>query len=392
MLRGYFNGKNKISITAYSQAIEQIAKTVLAIIIVGIMAGISNNNTIIMVSLAASSTTISAFISFIYLYLCYLKSKKEIWMDVVTSKFKQTESVSYIIRKILFISFPITFTAILASSNKTIDAFTIVNIVSKFYGTEKAKLEYGILTGKVEGLIMLPYSFNIAFATTLIPTIAASQARNEMSRATQRIEFSILATILITLPCAAILFVFPSQILKLLFPNAYLGAEMLRICSVSIIFVATTQTIGGVLHGLRKVKEPLIAIGIGSIVKLVMNLALLPIDNLNIYGAIIASLLSHIIIFSINYHYLIEYTHFKINIIKFMIKPIIATLAMINSSIILNKMEIFTSQNINLLIALVFGLLIYVISIFFLNIVSKEEIFKFRQKKYDYKDSRIKTF
>ena len=392
VLKGYFNGKNKITITASSQAIEQITKTIIAMVLVEIIASVSNNNIIAMTALAASATTISALLSSVYLYVCYLKHKKEIWIDVITSTIKRTEGVWDIIHRIVLLSIPITITAVLASFNKTIDAVTIVNIISRFFGKEKAKFEYGILTGKIEGLIMLPYSFNVAFATTLIPTIAALQARGEMNKALKRIEFSILATILITLPCAASFFIFPDQILKMLFPRAYLGTEMLRISSISIFFVATTQTIGGVLHGLRKVKEPLIAIGVGSIVKLILNLILVPIYCLNIYGAIIASIVSHIIVFSINYYYLIKYTRFRINITRFIMKPILATLIMVIGSITMYNIGIFETQSLNLVLALALGLLIYIVVIISLKIITKKDFDDLKYKNENHYYSKAKTF
>ena len=391
MLRGCFNGREKISITANSQSIEQILKTILTIIIVEIFANISKNNTTVMVASAAFATTTATFISFIYLYSYYIRSKRDIWKDVVTSKYKQRESVIKIIKSILYISFPIMLASLLATSNRTIDAFTVVNTISKFLGTEKAKFQYGILTGKVEGLVMLPYSFNIAFATTLIPTISASEARGEMEKAMKRINFSILATILISLPCMAVLFVFSEQILKLMFPNAYLGANMLKICSLSIIFVAITQTIGGVLQGLKRVKEPLIAIGISSVIKLILNLILVPIKDLNINGAIIASLVSHIVLFVISYVYLKKYTYFNMNTIKFIVKPVIATIIMSAIAISIYNLNICSSENIKLILALLIGTISYIITVFLLKILSKEEInmLPYGNKLYKYKNKKM---
>lgn len=369
VLRGYFNGREKISVTANSQSIEQILKTILTIAVVEIFGVISKKDTMIMVAGSAVATTVATFFSFGYLLVLYIRNKREIWKDILTSKLKEKESVNTIIRNILFLSVPIALTALLSASNRTIDAFSIVNIISKYMGTEEAKFQYGILTGKVEGLVVLPYSFNIAFATTLIPTISASKARGEMEKAIKRINFSILATILITLPCTAVLCVFSEPILKLLFPNAYLGQTMLKISSLSIVFVALTQTIGGVLQGLKKVKEPVIAIGIGAIIKLILNPILLQIEKLNINGAIIASIISQIVTFGISFYYLRKYINIKIETIKFIVKPIIATtIMMIVSS------YMFWNIQINLLISLIIGMGVYLISIITLKVLSKEEI------------------
>ena len=375
VLRGYFNGRERISVTANSQSIEQIIKTVITIVSVEIFAILSKKNTTIMVAGAAIATTISTCFSFIYLYVFYLKSKKEIWKDVITSSIQEKESVRIIIRSILSLSVPIAVTALLSAASRTIDAFSVVNIISKYMNPEEAKFQYGILTGKVEGLVVLPYSFNIAFATTLIPTISAAEARGEMDKAVKRIRFSILSTVLITLPCTAIFCIFAEPILKLLFPNAYLGKTMLQMCSLNIVFVAITQTVGGVLQGIKEVKKTVIAIGAGVIVKLILTPILLNIKALNIHGAIIATIISNITTFGISVYYLKKYIRIRLSILKFVIKPILATSIMLVVSWTLYNMQIINSSNINLIISILTGILSYVISIIILKILSDEEIY-----------------
>ena len=375
VLKGYFNGREKISVTASSQSTEQVLKTVLTIIAVEIFCIISNSNTVVMVAAVAIATTAATFFSFMYLYISYIKNKKEIWKDVVTSVIKEKESIRKIVINILCLFFPIAIGGLLASTNKTIDAFTTVNTISKFMGIDEATKQYGILTGKVESLVILPYSFNMAFAVNLIPAISAAQARGETEKNIKRVSFSILATILISLPFAAILFTFAEQILKLLFPNAYLGATMLKICSLSIVFVAITQTIGGVLQGLQRVKETVIAVAIGSVVKLIFNMILLPIEELNIKGAIISTIISNIVIFSINLYYLRKYIKIRFNIPKFIIKPFIATSAMIITAWqIYNNFELLGSKNITLIFSLIMGIIVYIIFLILLKILSKDDI------------------
>lgn len=385
VLRGYFNGREKISATANSQSIEQILKTIFTIIMVEIVSNISRKNTTIMVSVAAATTTIATFFSFIYLYITYQKNKREIWKDVITSTFKEKESIMRIVKSILSLSLPMAFTSLLGAANRTIDAVTVVNTISKFMPVEEAKMQYGILTGKVESLVVLPYSFNIAFATTLIPTISASKAIGEMDIAIKRINFSILLTILISLPCTAVFLVFAEQVLKLLFPNAYLGKTMLQMCSLSIVFVSLTQTMGGVLQGLKKVKEPAIAIAVGSIVKLILNVVWLPIEILNINGAIISTIISHITIFTLTFYFLKKHIKINFDINKMVIKPIISTSFMIISSWVLYKnLHIFSSQNFTLIISLLIGMIVYLISIIILKTLSEEEIYMlpYINKKY----------
>ena len=374
VLRGYFNGYEKISVTANSQSIEQIIKTILTVVTVEFFAIISRKNTMIMVAGAAIATTLSTFFSFGYLYISYIKNKKQIWQDLVTSTTEAKEGISKIIKNIVCLTVPMGITALLSATSRTVDAFSIVNIISKYMDLEEAKIQYGILTGKVEGLVVLPYSFNIAFATTLIPTISASRAKGEMEKANKRINFSILATILISLPCTAIFVFFAEPILKLLFPKAYLGKTMLQICSLSIVFVAITQTIGGVLQGLKEVRKTVIAISTGVIIKLILTPILLQIKQLNINGAIIATIISNIVTFGISFYYLKKYINTMFDYIKFIFKPIIATSIMILISYFIYNVVLNENNNLNLIISLLIGIAAYFISIILLKTLSKEEI------------------
>ena len=150
---------------------------------------------------------------------------------------------------------------------------------------------------------------------------------------------------------------------------------MLKICSLSIVFVAVTQTIGGVLQGLQRVKETVIAVAIGSVVKLIFNMILLPIEELNIKGAIISTIISNIVIFSINLYYLRKYIKIRFNIPKFIIKPFIATSAMIITAWqIYNNFELFGSKNITLIFSLIMGIIVYIIFLILLKILSKDDI------------------
>ena len=221
------------------------------------------------------------------------------WQEVLSSKNYKKEDVYTIIRKILKVSIPITLCALFSATTKTIDALTVVRILKVKIGEETATILYGILNGKVDTLVMLPFSFNIAFGTALVPTISSAIAKNKISDVKRRIKFSILITILIGLPCTILMSTFSENILSLLFPNASQGALMLKYSAWTIIFVVLTQTINGALQGLGKVNIPVIAFAVAALIKLIFNIILLPILEIN--GAIISSILSCITVFIICY-------------------------------------------------------------------------------------------
>ena len=260
VMRGYFNARQEIKATARSQTIEQIFKTALTIILVEIVAIISNVSTEWMAGGATLATTLATFAGFGYLYLYYKTKRKEIATEIKSTVNFKYERIRTIIKKILLVSIPIALTAIMSSLNKNIDSFTVVRSLKQFMSDDMAVAQYGILGGKVDTLTSLPLSINVAFATALVPAISAAKAKKDSKTITQKTSFSLLTSMLIGLPCTVGMCVFAGPILNLLFPNASAGATVLQISSLTIIFTILDQTINGALQGYGKLAIPAISL------------------------------------------------------------------------------------------------------------------------------------
>lgn len=148
VMRGYFNGRQNIKATARSQSLEQVFKTCLTIIIVEIIAIISNVSTQWMAGGATLATTLATMAGFGYLYLYYQTRKKEIATEIKSTVNHQYERVKNIIKRILLVSIPIALTAIMSSINKNIDSFTVVRSLKQFMSEDMAISQYGILGRK----------------------------------------------------------------------------------------------------------------------------------------------------------------------------------------------------------------------------------------------------
>ena len=375
VLRGYFNGREKISVTAKSQTLEQIFKTVLTVIVVEIVGLATNLNTTLMSAGANLATTLSVLLSFGYLALYYKIYKRNIAVEVKNSVNYKHESLIKVVKRILFVSIPITLSAIMSTLNKNIDSVTVVRGLKKFLTEAEAKSQYGILSGKVDTLITLPLSFNIAFATALVPSISSSIAKGETESASKRISFSILISILIGLPCTIGMMIFSEQIINLLFPNATNGSLLLQISAITIIFSVLSQTINGALQGLGKIMTPAITSTIGLITKLITNIWLIQIPGIGVYGAAIGSIINNIVAFGLSYIVLAKTIKLEAKFTKCVIKPIIATIIMgICSYYTYLLFASIISARIATIIAVLIAIIVYVILVIILKILDKEEI------------------
>lgn len=387
VIRGFFNGRSKIKVTANSQTLEQVFKTVLTIIVVEIVAVLSGINTTLMAAGANLATTLATVASFLYLFTYYKIHKNDKYgIEDVTKNANvkhsnvMNKTVLQVVKNILWVSIPISLSSILVSINKNIDSFTVVNLLKNFLPEAEAKIQYGILSGKVETLTSLPLSFNVAFATALVPAISAARAKGELNKGVKRISFSLLTTILIVLPCVVGMVVFAEPILKLLYPNASSGAWIMQVCVIATIFTAMEQTINGALQGLGKVMVPAAALTIGVLCKLILNLILVPISTEvcplgGAAGAAFATDVCHIVAFCIVFEVLRRTVNLKLKFSKMIVKPIIASAMMAVVSygtyILLNGI---ISQNMATIIALIVAVIVYVLSILVLRIFNEEDI------------------
>lgn len=395
VIKGYFNGRECVRVTANSQSIEQVFKTLLTIIIVEIIAMASGADTVVMAAGANIATTLASILCFFYLYRYYLSVKKEIAREVKNSVNYKYKGISRIIKDILSVSIPMSITPILGTLNKNIDSMTVIRGLKNFLGEEAAKAQYGILSGKVDTIVSLPMSFNIAFITALIPTVSSAKATGNFDTAKKRIEFTLLTTILIGLPCMVGLIVFAEPILKLLFPNQLSGAFILKVSATSIIFIVLEQTISGILQGFGKSYVPAIALGVGVIVKLILNNILIPI-NPEIFilggtaGAAISTTICHLVAFTIDMYVMSKYIKLDLKISSYIVKPIIATIMMAICAIYINKLLLcIISEKLCTILSLLIAAILYVILVFCLKIFSKDNIFMIPYGQKIYKMLRI---
>ncbi|MBQ9313425.1 MAG: polysaccharide biosynthesis protein [Clostridia bacterium] len=405
VIRGYFNGMYNMKATSNSQMLEQLFKSILTITFVQIIANISliksswlinllnshnTNRTVIMAIAGNVASSVATILGFLYLHIFYLCHKKKIIANIKNSKVVyRKEKRSIIMKKILAISIPISIASIISAINRNIDTFTVVNglktaLINCYSSidivTNEATRLYGILSGKIDILVGMPASLNVAFATALVPAISGAIANGDIKTAKRRITFSLRITLLIGLPCAIGMCVLAGPILNLLFPNAYSpeAAILLRLSAFTIIFTLLNQTLGGTLQGLGKVYVPAISLAIGAVIKLLLNLLLIPRLDWGILGGIngaaISSIVASCVSFIINMKATCKSIKLNLNIYQTYIKPVIVTLIVGLSSYYTHHflIEILNQKLATILVILV-AIMVDVVLLIVFKVFDKED-------------------
>ena len=136
-----------------------------------------------------------------------------------------------------------------------------------------------------------------------------------------------------------------------------------------------------------KVKIPVIALAIGAVIKLILNIVLISNPNINIYGATIGSIACQCIAFIICWVALNKYIKMDIKFKKNILKPTVSAAIMggiaygvyylihhVMENIHIAYHAAFWTNAIPTLIAMIVGVVVYVLAIFISKCLSKEEI------------------
>ena len=403
VVRGYFQGMNDMQATSRSQVLEQIFKCTVTIALVAASVGQKPE---IMAAMANAASSIATVLSFGYLVLFYARRSKGIKEQI-----RQTavESLSYgtgrLMKSKLMLSIPISLASIITSINRVIDTATITrgieaafaagipshldklgnvveaiaNPTAKQLNDEAVRLA-GMLS-KSDVLINTPLALNFAFATVLVPTIAGALAVGDKKEASDKATYSILISTMLILPCAVGYIVLAQPIYKIIYYAAPHGSDLLAWTAVSLIFSALSQTMSGTLQGIGKVYVPAVGLVAGCIIKLILNLTLIRIPSINIYGAVISSIACQFTAFLISFIVMSKYISLNISFNKYILKPLIASITMGAIAFgvyklvsVLVSLSAYMNNFVSAMAAIICGVISYAVMIAVLKILNKDEI------------------
>jgi len=159
-------------------------------------------------------------------------------------------------------------------------------------------------------LISLPTIFTISIATSLDPAVAEALARQDRESLKERLNSAFRAGMIISLPCAAGLFVLAAQISDLLYaaPEAGIPLEPL---AFSCITLAAFQLSSAGLQGMGRPEIAMKNLLLTGILKVIFNYTLTGMPALNVQGAAIGTVTAFLIGSLFNLAYLRKITGIK---------------------------------------------------------------------------------
>lgn len=377
--RGFFQGNLNMIPTAVSNLTEQIFKLIFGLTLsvyllkYGIVYGVIG---------ALIGVSLSELVTFICMYLFYIKSKNRIKFDYL-KEFKTNG------KKIVKIAFPILIGSIIFPLTQFIDSFIIVNILSaKGLAVSEATSIYGILTGPVNSLINLPVVLSLSVAIIIIPSVSKLRKEMNINSLKEFSEFSIKAGLITSVPFCLFFIFFSKSIIAILYPSfsaeeINISSGLLKFASVNIIFLSQMQILTSILQALDRVTLPVKITFIGAVSKVILTVAFM--FSFGITGAVVASVISYMftmILSLINYRKLVGKRMDK--------KSFIKVFAISGGSVISGFIVYFLMKQTltAFILSAIIAILLYLFFLLAANLFSEKEISLFWGGKYILKLSK----
>lgn len=245
--------------------------------------------------------------------------------------------------------------------------------------SEGARWLYGAYSGYAATVFNLPIGVLASFGIAILPIVSSGIASKNYSGLFKTVSRAAKTILVISLPASAILFLFSKEILFILFKNS---ASYLMLSAMATILVPATlsQFLCSVLHATGNIMTPFKYVTVCNLIKVGLTYLLIPLPELNILGAIIASFAANVIYLILTVLRLKKDFGLSAVSLSDFLKICLSVLIMSGTAYLLLSpmLCIFSNLYIAFFIAILISLIAYAFSLMLFGAVKKEEITHFR--------------
>lgn len=336
VLKGYYEGHNNMIPSAVSQIIESVTRAVVglsgAILVTeagknsfyegGTVFGV-HCDTIAeamerILPISAAAAIFAVTISELACLLCMIIRHKLFRRESLCNKSEgETEKDSVIARRLIKELIPIALAAIAVNLSSFIDMITIPRCISYAItkdsdyfsfafshiidsGLGSAKLSnfiYGSYTGVAITVFMLVPAFTGMIGRSALPGIATAWSSGNREQFTRKLSIVIKSNFLIGLPLYFGMAAFSPTILEILYrgrpDEVSVCVIPLFILAIGGVFLTLSSTFYSVFQVIGRTDIPIRLTLIASAVKLVLNVFLISVPQINIIGAALSTLAAY---------------------------------------------------------------------------------------------------
>ncbi|MGA9173843.1 MAG: stage V sporulation protein B [Thermoactinomyces sp.] len=380
IFRGYFQGRQNMSPYAFSTIVEQSVRifTVLLLAKYLLPYGIEYAAAGAMIGMV-----IGEFVGMVYLLYSFKKDPTRPRLRLIfprqpsvsTRKKKgfYLTAFSRTVRDLLRLAIPVTASRLVGSLSYAIEPIVVSqSLALAGFVTTTATALYGQLEGMAIPITFFPAFITYALSVSLVPAISEAEAQNNKRLVEHRLQQAIRLSLIVTAPCALLLFLLAEPLSILLFRQADV-ARLIQVMAPFTIIHALQGPFASVLQGLDQANLPMRNSIIGAVIKTILILLLASRPELGIDGVALAINCGIVIVTSLHFIDIVRHISFSIRM-KDYIK---LTLAVIVTGFAAYQGIGFTKQMSLLPRTLVIAGIsmgIYLCCLIFLSLIRKEDV------------------
>ncbi len=379
VLRGFFQGFERMEPTAVSELFEAFGKTGFGLLFAFTALYFGGFGEAKAAAFAVFAITVGVGMSAGYLALKYIKEKPKLFFHVSLSQ--NAESSKSILFSVMRIALPITLASAMMSVSTLLDAQLMRPLLERFYGDAAlAKALYSDYSTGALTLYNLPTVLVTPLTAAMIPYVAAALEQGNRVRAEHAMEIALRAAALVSLPCALGMSALASPILTFVFRGdpdmADHAGVLLSVLAAAVFFAAIFAVSGAVLQSAKEEKKPIRSLMVGLAVKVISIFALTPL--LGEIGVPLSTVLFFLTVSFSNLHYVRKTVGLRIRFGKTFFRPAAAAL----SSAACAWLAYFflfphLGNSISLVIAIAAAAVVYTVLVFLLHCLGREELILF---------------
>lgn len=386
VLRGYFQAHRTMVPTSISQIIEQIMNAVISILAAYLLMQtvVDSDSTTIAIYGATGSaigTGTGVLIAFVFMLLVYLVNRKIIHKRLETDTNSTVAPYSEIIMNILLTVTPFILSTFIYNSTTSLNQTIYSKILINLKGMDEVSVttQYGIFAGKSVVIANIPIAIASAISSAVIPSIAGTYIQGDLAGTNQKVDKATKTTMMIAIPSAVGLAALSIPIVRLLFPqkeSLLQAAGLLCVLSITVIFYSLSTLSNAVLQGIGKVNMPVINAFISLLIQTAFLVIILLTTNMNLYGLAVASIIYSFLMCVFNGISIRKSLGYKQNMRKCYLIPLLSSLIMgaVAGLIYMGLYTLIKSNAISLLVAILFGAILYFVLMIKLRGITKSEL------------------
>lgn len=280
MLKAIYIGRGDVIATTYSTMAEESARMIFLVFFIGFFTALGPEYGALG---AVIGMAVGEIGQSVYLYIRAPKRTKLTcfaWL-----KDKKNDDVQSA-KQLLGISFPITLARLIGSVTYFLEPIIYTNMLKSCMDVSLVTRSYGILTGYVMPLLLMPGFFSVALANYLLPKMSMNIERQNYKEAKSLFKKLTLFSLSLGLIFSLVLFFGADLLLKILYGSNE-GSNLVRVLAFPFLIYYVETPIINAMHAIGKTKKALKSTIISSIVRITILVALT--KSLNIYAVALST-------------------------------------------------------------------------------------------------------